>query len=136
MDPIWPVYLFIALILLADLLLVAGIILLVLFLVAYVAFNVFTGFVKLMLNKLVHDLLDYLKKYSEEKSKGKTSDYGKALVEVARWIYRVVFWLYNIFQLGIDVAICLAAVALIVLGVFTLWVINLVLAWLVYAYIL
>ena len=53
-----------------------------------------------------------------------------------KWVYRVVFWLYNIIQLGIDVAICLAAVALIVLGMVTLAIINLVLAWLVYAYVL
>ncbi len=45
---------------------------------------------------------------------------------------RVVFWLYNIIQLGIDVAICLAAVALIALGLVTLAVINLALVWLVY----
>jgi hypothetical protein len=133
MDPNWLVYLFIALIIVADLLLVAGIIIIVIFLVAYIAFNIFTGFAKLMINKLVHDLLDYLKKYAEERSKGKTSEYGKALVEVVKWVYRVVFWLYNIIQFGIDAVVCLAAVALILLGMFTLAVINLALAWLVYA---
>lgn len=136
MDPNWLVYLFISFILLADILLVAGIIIIVIFLVAYIAFNVFTGFVKLMLNKLVHDLLDYLKKYADEKSKGKPSEYGKGLVEIVRWIYRVVFWLYNIIQFGIDAAVCLAAVALIVLGMITLAFINFVLAWLVYAYVI
>jgi hypothetical protein len=136
MDPNWLVYLFISFILLADILLVAGIIIIVIFLVAYIAFNVFTGFVKLMLNKLVHDLLDYLKKYAEEKSKGKTSEYSKALVELVKWVYRVVFWAYNIIQFGIDAAVCLAAVALIVLGMVTLAFINLVLAWLIYPFVL
>ena len=51
-----------------------------------------------------------------------------------KWVYRVVFWLYNIIQLGIDAAICLAAVALIVLGMITLAIINLVLVWLVYSF--
>jgi hypothetical protein len=132
MDPNWLVYLFIALILIADLLLIIGIAIVAIFLVAYIAFNVFTGFIKMMINKLIHDLLDYLKKYAEEKSKGKTSEYGKALVDVVKWVYRVVFWLYNIIQLGIDAAICLAAVALIVLGLVTLAIINLVLVWMVY----
>lgn len=136
MDPNWLVYLFIALILIADLLLIVGISIVAIFLVAYIAFNVFTGFIKMMINKLIHDLLDYLKKYAEEKSKGKTSEYGKALVDVVKWVYRVVFWLYNIIQLGIDVAICLAAVALILLGMVTLAIINLALAWIVYAYFL
>ncbi len=132
MDPNWLVYLFIALILIADLILVLGIAIVVIFLAAYIAFNVFTGFIKLMINKLIHDVLDYLKKYAEEKSKGKTSEYGKALVDVVKWVYRVVFWLYNIIQLGIDAAVCLAAVGLILLGLFALAVINLVLVWIVY----
>jgi hypothetical protein len=132
----WWLILIIILILILDVLLVLGIAIVVIFLVAYIAFNVFTGFIKLMINKLIHDLLDYLKKYADEKSKGKTSDYGKGFVDIVRWIYRVVFWLYNIFQLGIDVAISLAAVALIVLGMIALVIINLVLAWLIYAYVL
>jgi hypothetical protein len=136
MLPLWLVYLFIVLILLADVLLVIGIIIVGIFLVAYIAFNLFTGFIKVMINKLVHDLLDYLKKYADEHSNGKTSDYGKGFVDIVRWAYRIVFWAYNIIQLGIDVAISLAAVALIALGMFTLAVINLALAWLIYAYIL
>ncbi len=87
MDPNWLVYLFIALILIADLLLITGIAIVAIFLVAYIAFNVFTGFIKLMINKLIHDILDYLKKYAEEKSKGKTSEYGKAVVDVVKWVY-------------------------------------------------
>ncbi len=132
----WWLILIIVLILLLDVLLVIGIAIVVIFLAAYIAFNVFTGFIKLMINKLVHDILDYLKKYAEEKSQGKTSEYGKKLVEAVKWIYRVVFWLYNIIQLGIDAAICLAAVALIALGMAALAVINLALAWLIYAYVL
>ena len=136
MLPLWLVYLFIALILLADVLLVAGVIIVGAFLVAYIAFNVFTGFIKWLINQFIHDLLDYLKDYVDRKSQGKTSDYGKGFVDVVRFVYRAVFWAYNLFQLGIDVAISLAAVALIGLGMFALAIINLALAWLVYAYLL
>ncbi len=132
----WWLILIIVLILLLDVLLVIGIAIVAVFLIAYVAFNVFTGFIKLMINKLIHDILDYLKKYAEEKSQGKTSEYGKKLVEAVKWIYRVVFWLYNIIQFGIDAAVCLAAIALILLGMAALAVINLVLAWLIIVYVL
>jgi hypothetical protein len=136
MVPLWLVYLLIALIILADAVLFAGIVVVGLFLIAYVGLNVFTGFIKLMINQLIKDILEYLKRYIESKSKGKTAGYARGLVDVVKWVYTVVFWAYNVFQLALDVVVALAAVGLILIGMAALAVLNAVLAWLVYAFLI
>jgi len=135
MLPLWLVYALIILLLLADVLLFIGLGLAGLFLIGTLAFGAFAGFIEKMIDQLIKDVLGHLRRYIKAHS-GPASSHASALVDVVEEIYKIVLWLYNLFQLATGGAIVLINIALLLLGAAALAAVNIILAWLVYVYFL
>jgi hypothetical protein len=131
MLPIWLVYILIALILIIDLLLVIEVVVVGIFLIAYILFNIATAILGRKIDRYIKERLDRMKQEAGTKSE----NMGKATGHV-KTVYSLLFTLYRIYDIGSALVIGFIAFVLLVLGLAGLAFVNVALLWLLNAYVL
>jgi hypothetical protein len=96
MFPLWLVYLLIALILILDTLLVIEVILVSLFLVAFIAFNIATAIIGKRIDRYTRERLDRMK--SDLEAKPGWEGAGTATGHL-KTVYRIAFTPYKIYDI-------------------------------------
>lgn len=129
----WLVYLVIFILLMADLIIVLGMVILGAIMAGYFLFNAFQNFLQGLINQLIRDILAALQGYIGDRS-GKAAGYTSFALYVVKKVYALVYGVYNLFQSAVTVAIILVGGMLAALGVLTLVLINAVLVYLLYRY--
>ncbi len=131
MLPLWLIYLLIALLLIVDVLLVLAEALVGLFLVAFVAFNVFTHILGTKIDRYIKERLDRMRRGAEAKSQQR----GAGAISLAKTGYSILFIVYKIYDIASGLIVGLIAVGLLLVGAAGLAVVNIALLWLLNAYI-
>jgi hypothetical protein len=131
MLPLWLVYILIALILIIDLLLVLEVVVVGVFLIAYILFNIATALLGRKIDRYIKDRLDRMKQEAETKSE----NMGKATGHL-KTVYSLLFTLYRIYDIGTSIIIAFVAFVLLTLGMVGLAIVNIALLWLLNAYVL
>jgi hypothetical protein len=131
----WLVYLVIFIILMADLIIVAGMVLLGAIMAGYFLFNAFKDFLQGMVNQLIRDILALLQGYIGDRP-GDAAGIASFALYVVKKVYALVYWAYNLLGNAVTVAIILLGGVLAVAGIVTLAIINLVLVYVVYTYVM
>ena len=131
MLPIWLVYILIALILIIDLLLVLEVVVVGIFLIAYILFNIATAILGRKIDRYIKERLDRMKQEAETKSE----NLGKATGH-AKTVYSLLFTLYRIYDIGSALVLGFIAFVLLVLGFAGLAFVNVALLWLLNAYVI
>ncbi len=131
MLPIWLVYILIALILIIDILLVLEVIVVGIFLIAYILFNIATALLGRKIDRYIKARLDRVKQEAELRSQnqGKVAGHVKTL-------YSILFILYRIYDITTGLVVALIAFVLLTLGMAGLAIANIALLWLLNAYVL
>jgi hypothetical protein len=130
MLPLWLVYILVVLLLTIDILLVIGVVLVGLFLVAYIAFNIATTIIGVKIDRYIKERLDRMREEAGKKSQNMSKATG-----YVKTIYSLLFILYKIYDIGTGLIISLVALVLLVIGFAGLAVVNIVLLWLLNAYV-
>jgi hypothetical protein len=130
MLPLWLVYILVVLLLTIDILLVIGVVLVGLFLVAYIAFNIATTLIGVKIDRYIKERLDRMRDEAGKKSQNMSKATG-----YVKTIYSILFILYKIYDIGTGLIISLVAMVLLVIGFAGLAVVNIVLLWLLNAYV-
>jgi hypothetical protein len=130
MLPLWLVYILVVLLLTIDILLVIGVVLVGLFLVAYIAFNIVTTLIGVKIDRYIKERLDRMREEAGKKSQNMSKATG-----YVKTIYSLLFILYKIYDIGTGLIISLVAMVLLVIGFAGLAVVNIVLLWLLNAYV-
>ncbi len=120
---------------LVDLVLGAALILLGAALAGYLVFNAFKDFIEGLINQLIRDILAELQGFIGAKT-GKPAGYTSFALYVVKLVYSFVFGIYNFAQKAIMVLIILGAGLLAMAIVVFLVVMNSVLVYVVFAYVL
>lgn len=131
MLPLWLVYILIAIVLIIDLLLVLEVVIVGVFLIAYILFNIATALLGRKIDRYIKARLDRMKQEAETKSE----NMGKATGHV-KTAYSLLFTLYRIYDIGTSLIIAFIAFVLLALGFAGLAIVNVVLLWLLNAYVL
>ncbi len=131
MLPLWLIYLLIALLLIVDVLLVLAEALVGLFLVAFVAFNVFTHILGTKIDRYIKERLDRMRRGAEAKSQQR----GAGAISLAKTGYSILFIVYKIYDVTTGVLVTVVALAMLIIGMAGLAVVNIALLWLLNAYI-
>src|SRR5512139_3795228 len=92
----WLVYLVVFILLMADLIIVAGMVLLGGVMAGYFLFNAFKDFLQGMVNQLIRDILALLQGFIGDKP-GKAAGYTSFALYVVKKAYALVYWAYNLF---------------------------------------
>ena len=131
MLPIWLVYILIALILIIDVLLVLEVVVVGIFLIAYILFNIATALLGRKIDRYIKARLDRVKQEAELRSQnqGKVAGHVKTL-------YSILFILYRIYDITTGLVVALIAFVLLTLGMAGLAIANIALLWLLNAYVL
>ena len=132
MLPLWLVYLLVVLLLIADALLVTGVAAVGIFLVAYIAFNIFTHLMGIKIDRYVKGRLDRLKQDAEARLK----DRGAGAIRLAKTAYSTLYLLYKIYDIASGLIVGLIAVVLLFIGAAALAIVNVALLWLLHTYVL
>jgi len=125
----WLIYLLIILMIIADILLVTGIVALTIFLATILSVGLLYGFVEKKLDTMIHGEFDRIKAHAVSRSYGSAAEDA---VDVAKTTYSILYRMYSLYQLALSLPPALAAVTLITLGSGMLLAINSVLVWIMY----
>ena len=131
----WLVYLFISGLFLADVVLVAALVIISALFIGYLVFNAFKDFIEGMINQLIRDILAELQGFIGAKP-GKPAGYTSFALYVVKLVYSFVYGIYNLAQKAIMMLITLGAGLLAVAIVVSLVMVNSVLVYVVFAYVL
>ncbi|CAJ36319.1 hypothetical protein [Methanocella arvoryzae] len=131
----WLVYLVIIVLLMIDFILIAGMVILGALVAGYFLVNAVKDFLQEIVNQLIRDILAILQGYIGDRP-GKAAGYTSFGLYVVKKIYGLVYWVYNLAQKAITAAIILGAGALGAAGVMTFAMINALLVYIVYVYLL
>jgi hypothetical protein len=131
MLPLWLVYILIVLILIIDLLLVLEVVVVGVFLIVYILFNIATALLGRKIDRYIKERLDRMK----QEAAAKSENMGKATGHV-KTVYSLLFTLYRIYDIGSALVIGFIAFVLLALGFAGLAIVNVVLLWLLNAYVL
>jgi len=131
MLPLWLVYILIAILLILDLLLVLEVVVVGLFLIAYILFNIATALLGRKIDRYIKARLDRVKQEAELRSQnqGKVAGHVKTL-------YSILFILYRIYDITTGLVVALIAFVLLTLGIAGLAIVNIALFWLLNGYVL
>jgi hypothetical protein len=131
MLPLWLVYILIVLLLVLDILFLLEVVVVGVFLIAYILFNIATAILGRKIDRYIKARLDRMRQEAEAKSQERGKAYGHV-----KSVYSGAFLLYRIYDIISSVVIGLIAFVLLVLGFAALAVVNIALFWLFNAYIL
>lgn len=130
MLPMWLVYVLIVVLIILDVLFVIEVVVVGLFLVAYILFNIATALLGRKINRYIAEKLESMKQEATLKSENR----GKA-AGLVKTIYSVLYLLYRVYDVGTALLISLIAFVLLVMGFAGLAIINIALFWVLNAYI-
>lgn len=130
MLPMWLVYVLIVVLIILDVLFVIEVVVVGLFLVAYILFNIATALLGRKINRYIAEKLESMKQEATLKSENR----GKA-ASLVKTIYSVLYLLYRVYDVGTALLISLIAFVLLVMGFAGLAIINIALFWVLNAYI-
>jgi|AGTN01.2.fsa_nt_gi hypothetical protein len=131
MLPLWLVYILVVILVVLDVLFVAGVIVVGVFLVAYILFNIATALFGRKVDRYIKARLDRMRQEA-----GATSENRSKAVGHAKTVYSIAFLLYRIYDITTSLVIGFVAFVLLVLGSAGLAIVNVALFWLLNAYIL
>ena len=131
----WLVYLVVLLLIMIDVILVLGMVVLGALVAGYFLINAFKDFIQEIVNQLIRDVLAQLQSVIGDKP-GKAAGYTSFGLYVVKMVYALVYGVYNLFQKAVTLAIILGAGVLAAAGVVTFVMVNAVLVYIVYAYLL
>jgi hypothetical protein len=131
MLPLWLVYILIAILIVLDILFVLEVVVVGVFIIAYIAFNIATALIGRRIDRYIKEKLDRMRKEAESTSQTK----GQALGHVKN-VYSLAFILYRIYDITTSLVIGLIAFVLLVLCVAGLAIVNIALLQLLTGYVL